>query len=87
MATMKSPIRTCISCRERHNQEHLYRFILDGAAVQLDRDTRGHGRGAYVCPEASCLTTAMNSDRLDKALKARISTESKKHSIMFILDK
>ena len=86
MTIRKSPVRTCISCRERHNQGSLYRFILDGTGLQVDRDTRGNGRGAYVCSNIDCLTRAMNSDRLDKALKATISAESKTHLITFILD-
>jgi len=86
MTTRKSPIRTCISCRARHNQEDLYRFSLDGANVKVDQHMRGNGRGAYVCLSSKCLTLAMNSDRLDRALKASITAESKKHLITFILD-
>ena len=86
MTTQKSPIRTCISCRSRYNQEALYRFRLDGANVAVDQDMRGNGRGAYVCLNNKCLTLAMNSDRLDRALKASITAESKKHAITSILD-
>ena len=86
MTTQKSPIRTCISCRARYDQPDLYRFSLDGTNVKVDQDMRGNGRGAYVCSNSKCLTLAMNSDRLDRALKASISGESKKHLITFILD-
>ena len=86
MATRKSPIRTCISCRDRYDQMDLYRFSLDGNNVKVDQDMRGNGRGAYVCLSSKCLTLAMNSDRLDRALKASITAESKKHLITFILD-
>ena len=86
MAIRKSPIRTCISCRVRYDQMDLYRFSLDGTNVEVDQDVRGNGRGAYVCLNSKCLTLAMNSDRLDRALKASISGESKKRLITFILD-
>ena len=86
MTTQKSPIRTCISCRSRYNQDDLYRFRLDGANVAVDQDMRGNGRGAYVCLNNKCLTLAMNSDRLDRALKASNTAESKKHAITSILD-
>lgn len=86
MATRKSPIRTCISCRARYNQVDLYRFSLAGTDVKVDQDMRGNGRGAYVCSNGKCLTLAMNSDRLDRALKVSISVESKKHLITFVSD-
>jgi predicted RNA-binding protein YlxR (DUF448 family) len=36
--------------------------------VRLDRDQRGEGRGAYLCPEADCLVRVKQA-RLQKAFR------------------
>ena len=86
MASKKTPFRTCVSCRVRHPQSHLYRFICDGEKVQMDGNSRNSGRGAYVCQKTKCLEIAINSDRLERALKSKISIQSKNDLTRLILD-
>ena len=86
MATKKTPLRTCVSCRIQHPQSHLYRFICDGEKVQIDGSSRHSGRGAYVCQKTNCLDIAINSDRLEKALKSKISIQSKNDLARLILE-
>ena len=42
--------------------------------VVLDTTGKRSGRGAYVCPDVSCLRKAREQGRLDKSLTVSIST-------------
>mgnify|MGYP001224540957 CR=1 FL=1 len=86
MTSKKTPLRTCVSCRVQHPQSHLYRFICDNEKVQMDNGSRNGGRGAYVCQATSCLDVAINSDRLERALKSKISIQSKTDLARLILE-
>ncbi|MCF8143132.1 MAG: YlxR family protein [Deltaproteobacteria bacterium] len=64
------PIRTCISCDARRDKKDLVRLILnaDGMIIR-DVDGKGAGRGAYVCPDDSCLRRLKTSKRLKRAFR------------------
>ena len=67
------PIRTCAGCRSRRRQEELIRVLSgeDGDVI-VDPGPRGatKGRGAYVCPDPSCIKKAMKVG-FKKALRYR----------------
>ena len=66
-----SPLRTCVGCRRRDAQEDLLRVALTPAGViVLDLGRRLPGRGAYLHPQASCLTLARRGRQLERALRA-----------------
>ena len=62
------PERTCVACRRTRPRDEMVRIARrpDGAVV-VDRSGRAAGRGAYVCPEASCAERAPR--RLARALR------------------
>jgi predicted RNA-binding protein YlxR (DUF448 family) len=73
------PQRTCIGCRQVKAKRELVRVVRtpEGALV-VDETGKQNGRGAYLCPCASCWEAALKDDRLGKALKIQIGDEEKK---------
>jgi len=43
--------------------------------IDVDPTGKKSGRGAYICPETSCLELAVKSHRLDKALEQAVSDD------------
>ena len=66
--------RRCLSCRRTAPKEEFWQVIrvYPDHQVQLDQ---GMGRSAYLCPQASCLTTAQKKNRLGRSLKAPVSDQ------------
>jgi uncharacterized protein len=63
------PERTCVGCRKRAPASQLLRVVAqDGAAVP-DPVRRLPGRGAYLHPDAACLTEAERRRALPRALR------------------
>jgi uncharacterized protein len=66
----REPERTCLGCRRVRPKQTLVRLVrgLDGLVVA---DLRGvaPGRGAYVCPDDSCLVRALGRARLGHAFR------------------
>ena len=58
----KIPMRQCVGCREMKPKKELIRVVRSPEG-QVSLDFRGKlpGRGAYVCPNAACLTKARKS--------------------------
>jgi hypothetical protein len=62
----------------------LIRLVRDeGGVVQVDRDGRAAGRGAYVCATADCVEKALQAGRLGHAF--RRATRPPHESAMVIL--
>ena len=74
---MTIPTRTCVACRQRRDKRSLIRLVSDGGAVTVDAAARKPGRGAYVCPDASCLDIALRrgGGGLHRALRQRASVD------------
>ena len=53
---MSEPVRTCVGCGGRAAQHALRRFVAGATGLELDRDRRGAGRGAYLHAEPACWT-------------------------------
>jgi predicted RNA-binding protein YlxR (DUF448 family) len=69
---MARPHRTCVGCRRTADQAELLRFTLDGqtGTVLLDQRHRAPGRGAYVHPDADCISAAIRRRAVPRALRA-----------------
>ena len=72
----KIPQRQCMGCRERRPKRELIRVVrgTDGN-VSLDFGGKAPGRGAYICPNAECLSKAIKSKALDRSLEVTIPQE------------
>ena len=71
-ATNIAPVRTCVGCRSRRPQADLIRVTVapDGGIVVEGRGGgRAMGRGAYVCSNPPCVSRALKSGGMRRALK------------------
>ncbi len=71
----KIPERKCIGCSEKKAKNELLRIVRlpNDGGVELDRTGKKSGRGAYICPSASCLKKAKK--RLESNLECKIPDE------------
>ena len=72
----KIPIRTCIGCNEAKPKKELIRIVkTTEGEVLIDPTGKKNGRGAYICPNTTCLEKAIKSKRLSRAFEIPIETE------------
>ena len=69
----KIPQRQCMGCRERKAKKDMIRVVrgTDGT-VSLDFGGKLNGRGAYICPDPSCLEKARKAKALERSLETDI---------------
>ena len=67
------PLRTCVACRTERPKRELVRVVRapDGS-VTLDPTGRLAGRGAYLCADGACWSTALKKHSLERALEASL---------------
>jgi len=72
------PQRTCIGCREVRPKRDMVRIVCnaDGRAA-VDPTGKMPGRGCYLCQSAECWDTLLKKDRLERALRIRVSEEDR----------
>ncbi len=72
----KIPQRQCMGCRERKEKRAMIRVVrcTDGE-IRLDFSGKLNGRGAYVCPDLTCLERAKKSRSLERCLETPIPEE------------
>lgn len=64
------PLRTCVGCRRKRSQAELIRVAQQPTGeVEIGREVPG--RGAYLCPDRSCIEQAVRSGRLSHALRLK----------------
>ncbi len=73
MLPKKIPMRMCTGCGENRPKRELIRVVKqpDGS-ITLDVTGKKSGRGAYVCPNLTCLKAARKARRLEKTFACRI---------------
>lgn len=70
-------MRMCVSCREMRPKKELVRVVRNPeGTVLLDSTGRANGRGAYLCRKSACLEKAIKSRALERALEAKIETQT-----------
>ena len=68
MKTKKQPERTCIGCKTERPKREMLRIVCNkDGEIFLDRTGKAAGRGAYICPNADCLTKCIKSHMIEKA--------------------
>lgn len=76
MAVKKIPMRKCLGCMEQKPKKELVRVVksADGD-ISLDLTGKKNGRGAYICPNVSCLEKAKKAKRIERAFECSIPAE------------
>ena len=73
MTTLTHPVRTCVGCRSRKEQQLLTRFVPNEMGQPMISRTAS-GRGAWMCAEStSCFEAAMKVRAFDRAWKTQSS--------------
>ena len=76
MKIKKIPQRKCLGCNEMKDKESLVRVVRSPEGeISLDLTGKKNGRGAYVCPAEECITKAVKTKSLERALEKPISDE------------
>lgn len=78
MSARRPPTRSCVACRTARTKREFLRVVRTPAGeVRLDDTGRANGRGAYVCRDDVCITTAIEKGALARALETRLPAELK----------
>lgn len=65
-----------MGCGEMKSKRELVRVVKNKeGAISLDLTGKKAGRGAYVCPQLSCLQKARKSRGFERALSCKIPEE------------
>ncbi|HHY46685.1 MAG TPA: YlxR family protein [Firmicutes bacterium] len=72
----KVPQRTCVGCRSVRPKRELIRVVrTPGGDLVLDPTGKLSGRGAYLCPDTTCLRSALAKGGIASALGTSPSEE------------
>ena len=72
----REPQRTCIGCKEKKNQKDLIKIVCNkDGKIDLDKEKKMQGRGAYICNKKDCLENAIKTRGFERALKTKIDEE------------
>ncbi|HBE13458.1 MAG TPA: DUF448 domain-containing protein [Clostridiales bacterium] len=72
----KIPKRKCCGCGEDKPKKELIRIVRSPEGViSTDATGKKPGRGAYICPYASCLNKAKKAKKLERAFECPIPEE------------
>ena len=77
------PERSCIACRSKKEQRDLIRLVCSKTGVEIDPKGKAPGRGAYLCSKLECWESGIGQNRLDHALRTKISGENRKSLIEY----
>lgn len=76
MKMKKVPMRKCLGCQESKPQKELIRIVkTPEGALCVDTTGKMNGRGAYICPNAECLSDTKKAKRLERQFGMDISDE------------
>lgn len=72
----KIPLRQCLGCREMKAKKDLIRVVRSPEGeISLDFKGKKPGRGAYLCPDSTCLNKVRKSRALERAFSAQLPAE------------
>ena len=76
MTEIVKRVRKCVGCGAERPKNEMLRVVRgkDGV-IAIDTAGRLQGRGAYICPNADCLKTAVKKKALSRALKHPVENE------------
>ena len=67
------PMRTCVACRtERQKRDFLRVVRAPDGTVGIDHSGRAPGRGAYLCADGSCWSSAVKKKSIERALSVAL---------------
>ena len=71
------PVRTCLGCRNRFPKNQLIRLAIDsGGVINIDREGKYLGRGAYTCSSLKCIEQITGGNDQSRRKSAQILSRS-----------
>lgn len=78
------PQRTCIACRQTKEKRSLIRLVRDDdGGARVDTSGKKPGRGAYICPDRACFELVLKKNRLEYALRTKLSADDRQALLQF----
>ncbi len=72
------PLRRCVACGTKLPQRELIRIVkTPQGQMTVDLGHKTAGRGAYLCHSLACWNQSLKKNRLDYALRGRMSPEDR----------
>ncbi len=72
------PMRTCAACREVKPKRELVRLVhVESGAVEVDKEGKKNGRGAYLCPSRECWEKGVKHGQLERVLRITLTPENR----------
>jgi len=79
------PQRTCIACQQIKGKKDLIRLVrAENGVAEVDISGKKPGRGAYLCPKKVCWESVLKKNRLEYALRTKISDDNRQILIEYI---
>jgi len=79
------PQRTCIACRQIKEKKTLIRLVrAENEVAEVDISGKKPGRGAYLCPNKVCWELMLKKNRLEYALRTKLSDDNRQILIEYI---
>jgi uncharacterized protein len=78
------PQRTCVACRKVGVKRELIRLVyIPELGVEVDQTGKKSGRGAYLCSNSTCWETALDTGKLEHALRVSIKPDNKERLVNY----
>lgn len=72
----KKPQRQCLGCGQMRDKRELIRVIKTAEdEFIVDATGKKNGRGAYICPDCTCMKKVIKTKALDRAFKMSVPQE------------
>ena len=71
------PQRSCVACRSIRDKRDLVRLVCNEEKVEIDTAKNKTGRGAYLCPVYECWEQGLKKNRVEHALRTKLSEEDR----------
>lgn len=76
------PQRTCLGCRKVKAKQELIRLVhTPDSSVEIDTSEKKVGRGAYLCRVWECWEVGLKGNRLEHALRSRLTEDNREQLI------
>lgn len=76
------PQRTCVGCRKVKAKRELIRLVhTPDSSVEIDTSEKKVGRGAYLCRVWECWEVGLKGNRLEHALRSRLTEDNREQLI------
>jgi predicted RNA-binding protein YlxR (DUF448 family) len=77
--------RTCIACQQIKEKKALIRLVCaENGVVEVDISGKKPGRGAYLCPRKVCWELVLKKNRLEYALRTKLSDDNRQILIEYV---